>query len=587
MTTQQPLGQFFHDLRVGRGVTLKAAAGDWSPTTLSRFEHGQQDLSTDKAVTLMARLGVESTDFLRYYEARPANFPMTILNYALSYHNALITDHRQAYFAAHLHANALTDYAAVLFDVAEHWQEPGYQLKSKQEQILADRLAVPEQYSVVEANALKLIAGVASHDLLVLLNQRLKRLDERWPLRDMRVLILWLGALMSRDLEFADELQAKLQPIFERSDNSVLITQYYSNWQFGVAASKWLHQPTAAHAAVIKTMIADLLVMNNRDDAYWYQNMFTRMQHSSGPHHVQLIDHPQTLQTSHTVGELMQTRRQVMGVGVEALATAVRASTLRRFEAGQTQLAFSVLVDLMGELGLMPSQVLRNLDQTRRHPNGVMSLRPTYLKVAKLSQPEAQTAIAQFAVENSSKPDQILSVQLFVLHSVINDDADQTRAEAQQIFTQLLNMNTWYLLELFAVNAVVKWLSVEQLLLLFEHGRRLFEEHPPLLGVISYLFDAVSLALVQVVKTAPTTVAQPFVQQLQWVTQKGKETPGSWLATGAWLVANAVLDPTAVNQDAVQAYLQRSKRVGHVEAIRDLKQAWQGVATPTLLTIQA
>ncbi len=40
----EQLGQFFHDFRVGRGLTLKEAAGNWSAATLSRFEHGKVGL---------------------------------------------------------------------------------------------------------------------------------------------------------------------------------------------------------------------------------------------------------------------------------------------------------------------------------------------------------------------------------------------------------------------------------------------------------------------------------------------------------------------------------------------------------------
>ena len=76
-TELEQLGQFFHDFRVGRGLTLKEAAGNWSAATLSRFEHGKVDISTEKAAGLIHRIGMEPMDFLLYPESAGA-FPMRI-----------------------------------------------------------------------------------------------------------------------------------------------------------------------------------------------------------------------------------------------------------------------------------------------------------------------------------------------------------------------------------------------------------------------------------------------------------------------------------------------------------------------------
>ena len=51
----QQLGQFFRLFRVGQGLTLKQAAGELSVATLSRFERGELDLASDKALGLMRR----------------------------------------------------------------------------------------------------------------------------------------------------------------------------------------------------------------------------------------------------------------------------------------------------------------------------------------------------------------------------------------------------------------------------------------------------------------------------------------------------------------------------------------------------
>lgn len=583
VSNSQHLGKFFHDIRVGRGVTLKAASGDWSSATLSRFERGEQDISTDKAVELMVRLGIEFSDFFLFYEAQPANFPMAILNYSLSYHNQLISKRKAAYFAAHPTANAITEYAGVLFDVAERWQSSDYHLSSAQEQCLADRLAVPEQFDMIESEALKLVCGVASHEFLCLMKHRLERLDSQWHNRDMRLLSIWLGALMTHDLALADPLQVYLQPLFTQGETEMLITQYNSNWQFGVAASAWLHEPTPQHADAVEAIIADQLMMNNRDDGNWFKNMFARMQFGQVRHNPELVDHPQLLQVSHHAGEVVKQRRHCMGVSVEDLVDTVSPTTLRRFEAGQTQLAFSVMVDLMGVLGFMPSQVLNNLNRTPNHPNGVLGLAATYLKISKLDSKAAQAEITRFTLVDLQKPEQILGIQLFVLHCAAKIADQRLAAEAQVVFKQLLNINTWYRLELLALNSVVKWLTVTQLGLLFDHAHRLLDQQPALMGIISYLYDAASQAIVQVVKHAPAEIAKDFVQQLRWLIQKDTETPGAWLATGSWLLAMAVLVPADPTRDAVAQYFKRSQRAGHLEAIAELKRTWRGIADPALL----
>lgn len=570
------LGQFFHDIRTGRGVTLKEAAGDWSAASLSRFERGQQDLSADKAITLMARLGIENEDFYYLYQAKQRYFPLTILNYALSYHTALGSQWRKSYLTAHPQHNALTDYARVLFDAMAHWPEPTYHFTPAQNQILADRLAAMRYNPAMVTDVLKLIVGPASHELLELLRQRVEAIDEQWVMRDMYLMIIWLGALMDHDLVLADDLQQQLTPTFSQPEASVLVTQFYSNWYFGVAAARWVHQPTAANAAAVKAIIDDLLVMNNQDDAYWFRNMFRRMQHAQ-VHHQPLIDHPQVMLVSHTLQELIKNQRQYMGVSIEEVAVALSPTTLRRFEASKTQLGFATLTALMGELGMFPSQAFTFIQSAPGHPSGVHTLWATYTDLQ--DQPAKAQQIYHTFMTQLAKPEQILAMQQFILQSAAPDLAEpaQIRATAQTILQALLSAKAWYRMELLAVHAVMSWLPVDQVQALINHGKRLYEKNPPMNGYISYFFDALGEVLVQVVKNEDKPTRQNFVQGQRWLMQVAKETPGAWLAAGSWLVADAVTAPAAEKDAAVQQYLRRSAWVGHVEAIAALKREWDGV----------
>lgn len=48
-TELEQLGQFFHDFRVGRGLTLKEAAGNWSAATLYPV------LNTERSISVLKR----------------------------------------------------------------------------------------------------------------------------------------------------------------------------------------------------------------------------------------------------------------------------------------------------------------------------------------------------------------------------------------------------------------------------------------------------------------------------------------------------------------------------------------------------
>lgn len=588
-TELKKLGQFFHDIRTSRGITLKEAAGTWSQSNLSRFERGEQDLSTDKAVDLMARLGFERDDFYHYYETRRGNFPNIILNYALSYDQKFVEEWQASYDHAHPEQTRLTDYAGVMFDVALHWHDPNYVLTPQQEQLLADELAVPERFAGLETDILKLIVGPASHELRLLLKKRIERLDSKLVVkRDMRLLIVWLGALMAHDLALADALQQQLAPIFNRTESSPLVTQYYSNWQFGQLAYQWLLAPTPENEQAMITLIDDLLAMNNRDDAFWFRNMLTRMQHDHVHHHLSLVDHPQALLVSHNVAEVIQHQRQYLGVSISDVTVGKSRFALSRFEAGETQLGFNALVTIMGNLGLMPSQVLAAVGETADQAHGGMGVWPVYLQISKLNFQAAQQKYQQFALQVVNMPIKVQRMQKFILSATVAGlvDADTMKANAQLIANELLKSNVWYRMELLGFQAVVNWLPASQLQILFHHSRHIFEQKAPIYGVTTYFFEGLNKALVHIVKTESNETSQRFVQEFKWMTRKNTETPGAWLATDSWLIADALTAPTNKKLDKLQQYLQRSLRVGHVEAIAALKADWQGLVPPEYFEIK-
>ncbi len=70
----------------------------------------------------------------------------------------------------------MTKLASVLFDAGIHWPEAKYHFDAEAEQIIADRLTIPENLTPFEWEIQEAIMGPASHELLMLLWYRTDRM---------------------------------------------------------------------------------------------------------------------------------------------------------------------------------------------------------------------------------------------------------------------------------------------------------------------------------------------------------------------------------------------------------------------------
>jgi transcriptional regulator with XRE-family HTH domain len=574
MTEAQRIGAFFRDIRIGRGVTLAQAAKGWSAPTLSRFERGELDISTDKAVELMARLGIENSDFWGFYDGRAANFPVQMLDEALAGQSDRIQARQQAYFAVHQVANPITEYAAVVFDAAMHWREADFHLSATQEQLLADRLAMPEHFYYLEQTVIKLIVGPASHELLELLKQRSEQLTDSWHTREIQLLMLWLGALMDRDRPLVDDLEARLESAFTQYRTDEIFVQYLPNWTYGKAAARWLRAPTVANYQAVMQIIADMQAMKATDDAAWFMNMFKRMQNGQVQHHHGLVDHRQSFEVSHNVAELFHHQRQYLGASLNDLAMNYSVSTLRRFETGQTQLGFGALVELFGELGMMPTQVFFQIGQSPDHPEGIIGLGTAVHQLQTDTQRDPAQIIDQFAVQVLNKPAVVLQTQRFILQTLADlESPKRLKNQARQILARLLATNHWGALEMFATLSVSKCLSLPELMPLYEQGARLIS-NDPMIAWPDRFFRGIDQALINAIKLDDAE-AKLAVPQLSWLLTLATDVPAGWQAAGSWLIAMAILDPTAKRFAAVRQYLHRTLNVGHLDVFNALHTAWQ------------
>ncbi|KRM87451.1 helix-turn-helix domain-containing protein [Lacticaseibacillus thailandensis] len=168
----QALGKFFHEYRVGRGLTLNEVSGEWSAATLSRFERGELDISTDKVLGLMARLGIDELDFISYYITDWSNLPLDLQELIQLNDVPKLRKREQEYFANQPQTTNVTELVAILFRAGKFWPRARCRLTDEEEQRLADYLNNPGQFGLIEAEFFKAIVGPASHELLVLLAQR-------------------------------------------------------------------------------------------------------------------------------------------------------------------------------------------------------------------------------------------------------------------------------------------------------------------------------------------------------------------------------------------------------------------------------
>jgi transcriptional regulator with XRE-family HTH domain len=578
------LGQFFRLFRVGRGLTLKQAAGELSVATLSRFERGELDLSSDKALVLMRRLGVEPFDFFQYYQSDLANYPLGVTPLAQVHDVSAIKAWKVSYFEAQSKTHAMTNLAKQLFEVAVRWPDPQFQLAASAEQQIVDGLVDLKSGDLFQVEWIKMLIAPASHELLDILYHRAvsvgqssKAVQSRW------LLLIWLGALMNHDLNLAGQIKSALASVWIEDEHPLLALNDESDWLFGQALSAYVQAPTPAHATPIKQLVSDLDEMGMSQVARWYHGMYLHAQTSSVHHNLKLIDHRRAPKPVTSLGALIQHRRSTLGMRRVDLDSYSSVSALWRFENDQTQLSFTTLSQVMGQLALLPSQALAMIDQNNTPSNQrAFGLAAAFWQISR-DPANAVQIIAQFEQDHADQPPIIASEQLFVLRMKAKLPASGDKTLAQQILARLLRTNTWYTLEMYLVEALVEWLPAPKLATLFQHGHRLFSQSSLINGGDHY-FEGLNQALAKVTAQEPPDVVASWLSQFSWLLTVNSDSSAQWLAIGSWYTAHYLLETTPKAQAALQSYLDRSKRVGYASVPRRLAKTWQGQVEATLFS---
>lgn len=575
----QQLGQFFRLFRVGRGLTLKQAAGELSVATLSRFERGELDLASDKALVLMRRLGVEPFDFFQYYRSDLANYPLGITSLAQAHDVSAINTWKASYFDAHPQAHAMTNLAKQLFEAAIHWPDPQFQLAEEQQ--ILDALVGFKSDDLFQVEWVKILIAPASHELLDILYHRAVNVSQyAKAVRSQWLLLIWLGALINHDLDLADQIESVLAPVWTEDEDPLLSS---NDWLFGQALSAYVRMPALAHATKIEQLVSGFDEMGMANVARWYHGMYLHAQTGRVHHNLKLIDHRRTSKPATSLGALIQRRRTALGMRREDFNAYSSISALWRFENDQTQLSFNTLSRVLGQLALLPSQALAMIDQnTASTDQRTFGLAAAFWQISR-DPANAVQIITQFEQEHPDLPPIIASAQLFVLRTKAKLPESGDKTLSQQILARLLRTNAWYTLEMYLVEALVEWVPAPQLATLFQHGHRLFSQSSLINGGDHY-FEGLSQALAKVTVQETPDVVESRLSQFNWLLTMDSGSSAQWLAIGSWYTADYLVATTPKTQAALQSYLDRSKRVGYASVPRRLAKTWQGQVDTALFS---
>lgn len=570
-TKLEKLGAFFRATRLRRGLTLDEAGDGWSAATLSRFERGIIDIGSDRAITLMLRLGMNEKDLLELTEPNLANFPLNMQDAIQMNDRETISARYAAYQAAHPQETSVTKLAKVLFEAGLHWPDADYRLSVAGEQIVANRLSIPERFNLMEAEVLKAIAGPASHELLELLWTRTKRIPDDWrQVSEMQVLLIWLGALMNRDMELVDAIEPELQQFFTEWAKRPYIVEFYPNWHYGRRVAAWLRNPSSENRAAVEATIAALTNAGIVTDARWFQLMFARTQNGAVHHNDELVDKMLPLVTNDTAGAVMRARRKHLGLTVLDFKGIAAAATISRFEKNHNQMGFGALVEICAELCMLPSQVLVKLRQDEHNGNGTLTLAAATVEIDQTdgNREAAAAVVAKFMAQFAEYSPKIAEKQQFVLRNRAGL-GEEYRAEmfeaAPRLLKRLLSMQQWATLELKLTAELVDWLDCQQVGELLAHARQMLAASAEPVEHASF-YVAANKAIQRASDQCTDAACHDLVDQLSFLTADPAPYPEAWLATGSWYIAQYSAQPDEQHLAQVEKYIAQTLAIGHPDA---------------------
>ncbi|KMO61517.1 DNA-binding protein, partial [Lacticaseibacillus rhamnosus] len=105
---------------------------------------------------------------------------------------------------------------------------------------------------------------------------------------------------------------------------------------------------------------------------------------------------------------------------------------------------------------------------------------------------------------------------------------------------------------------------------LFQKGNHVVVKHPLTVG-INYVFSGLNQAIIRVILHYSSKELSAFLQSFRWLLTSTDPSPERWEALGSWYLGRYLLDPSKANADQVELYVHESLRIGHPNAITNLK----------------
>ncbi|WP_461224261.1 helix-turn-helix domain-containing protein [Lacticaseibacillus suihuaensis] len=403
----QQLGAIFRQFRVNHGVTTQQAAGTTgSGATISRFEHGENDISTETAAALMYNIGMGPRELDDLISGPGYRFPDPS-DYVIKGDSAGLLSQIERY--AEVHPNFIESGPMKLIRTLIQNTNGTFLTKSV-EQATADVLAYPAQADMLELTVLLYALSRASVELIALIWHRLIVL----PLEQ----IVWVQPFICYTALFGvlrggkplrDEIRTDLRAHISNAKTEASYRVEYPIAKITLALADG--QEVEPYLSALQVLGAKLL-------AKWLRKTIRNTQKSSATHNPQLVDNAKPalrIQPGESVlsGPTLSKIRKQHGQTIDGLSISWSKAAQSRFENGKSQLGFLKTLQLFEALCIPLTLLNRGGDL-------VSSYRRTYNQVTGLAR-EAKSkqytrdfllkAVRDFVKENQATPAGLLRLQ--------------------------------------------------------------------------------------------------------------------------------------------------------------------------------
>ncbi|KRM87001.1 helix-turn-helix domain-containing protein [Lacticaseibacillus thailandensis] len=370
---QTSWGHFMRRFRKDRGMSLAEAVkgAHCAPSTLSRFERDEADISINSMKQIMANLVMNTWDFREHVTDNAEYFTDNKLYYFMSGKTDRLRQLAAAYSAQHSEQRPMpaVAYTKLIYRLAIEPATPIRRLQRDQEQLLAQLLQPFQGWNIAQRFAIYVALRFASHELLSVMSIRLSRFALAYDddsiqsysvtMEDLSILLVHLVA--RHEIDLAHQVAAALEhthtTLVRNGENFDLkghIMGEAAPYQFAKAVLAWREEPTAITSAHVRDVIHDIRNTGMDYITQYYQECWDTIQSGVTSWHDVTLNAPTIPPAplhawAFTADNLRQVRN-ILGLDLGEVAVDWTSATQSRFEKGQTQLGFKASLKLLNAL---------------------------------------------------------------------------------------------------------------------------------------------------------------------------------------------------------------------------------------------